>query len=469
MLAEITFPNRYRAVNLWDRFKGTIGLAKPGPRPRSAEYTYRGTQTQRVLSTIGEYRLEPIGFTTLELMRHHPAIKLGLTIKAAPILTALREAKVECRDERIAAFIKAVFVEPWLLRVGDTSIMPSYAFGTAPHEKVWESKKVYVEYVTDDGKKAVAWDDWALVYKKVKYVNPNTLDRFLLQPGTYDFDGFVQTPLPGNVEKPVAAWKAFVYSNRFIFGGFWGESELRDAYPFWYYSEFFRALLADYLRYRAIPPIIGYAPSGVRMDETGTQIDCMKRMGETLQKIWEGLVAVLPNERNERGDLAYEYRELQLGQYSDVFIRAIEDLDTQILRALVVPERVVTQSQAAGGSYAQAQVHEERMLDAAKKEVDTFVNDVNAYLIPQLVEDHFGANAPECRIYVRAVSEALKAKLHSVLITILQNDKGGIFTNHVDFADLLDTIGIPYATDQIGLPVPQVEEPAKMVTDEQTA
>lgn len=446
---------RHGFVNrLLRRFK----LASPGPKPRQREFTYRGTHVQRFLQKTGEYRTEPVSLATLDLMRHHPVVKLGLTVKAAPVLTALREAKVECKDPRIKAFVEQVFVKPWLLQLAQTSILPAYIYGCAPHEKVWESPHdVTIEYVDENGETAVAYKGPLLTFKKIKFVHPSTIDRMLIQEETQDFNGFVQTPPPGEPEKPVEAWKAFLYINRFIFGGLWGESELRDVYPAWYYSEFFRALWADYLRFKAIPPLIAYAPAGVRTNEDGTEVDNMTTAGTILQKAWDNMVVVLPHELDEKGNLAWTYEELKVGEHGEAFSRAIEDLDVQILRGLIVPERTVTQDRAAVGSYNQAAVHEERMLDAAKMETDAFCTAVNKYVLPVLIEDHFGPDTPECTIYVPAISEALKAKLHSVLIAVLQNDKTATFTKQVAFAQLLDELGVPYTVASSSLPEPVLD------------
>jgi len=434
-------------------------FARPGPKPLKTEITYRGKASMlaRTLQRLGEYRESPISLETLDLMRHHPMVKLGLVVKAAPILTALREARIKCDDDRIAAFIKTAFVEPWLLKVGETSVLPSYIFGVAPHEKVWESKHVKAVYVDDDGNEQVAWDAPALVYKKVKFVHPMSLDRFLTQKGTQDYAGFVQIPPAGEEEKPLDAWKTFTFINRFIFGGLWGESEGVDIYPYWYYSEFFRALQADYLKYKAVPPIIGYAPVGIREDQDGNISDNLQTAGEILQAAYESLVVVLPDERDDRGNRRWGYEELRVGEHGEVYTRAIEELDVMILRGLVVPERTVTQNMAAVGSYNQASIHQERMLDAAKAEVDNFLRAVNAYLVPQLVEDHFGPDAPKCEIFVHGLSEALKEKYSSIVVTILQNDRHGIFSQQVLFRELLDLLNIPYTVGEVTpLPVPGI-------------
>lgn len=437
-------------------------FARPGPKPKLKEISYRGREAPSLAAfkrNMGEFRSSPIEFDILDKIRRHPMAKLGLIIKVAPIAVAIKEARVKCDDPDIAAFIKAALVDKLLNDLIQSSVKLMYAYGVAPHEKVWHSTRVKATRIDEDtGDEITVWDKPALVYKKIKFVHPASIDRFLIDETTKDFDGFVQVPPTGQDEEPVGAWKSFVLVNQFDTGGFWGESDLEDAYPYWYYAELFRALLADYARFKAVPPIIGHAPSGYRENPDGEQIDMMEYMANILGGTFENQIVVIPFEADENGTMKWGFEELNVSDRSDVYHRTIEDLEIMILRALVVPERTVTQDRAAVGTYIQAEVHAERMLDAAKAEVERFIEAVNKWLIPQLVEDNFGLDQPKCELEVINISEMLKAKLHNIVITLLQNDKTGIISAHVDFVRLLESLNIPFVTKPDKLPEPLPED-----------
>jgi hypothetical protein len=463
-MAQIDMPKLYgrRKMSWWER---TVALLKPGPKPRLSEVTYRGRtppNLARFAKRAGEYRESPLDFTTMDLMRRYPIIKLGTVVRAAPSLTALREARVKCEDKRREAFIKTVVLDSGLLvRLAESSIMPSYIYGVAPHEKVWHTQDVKSVYNDPEtGEEVVAWDGPALVYKKIKFVHPETLDRFLLQDETQDFAGFVQKGAVGEEdERIVEAWKAFVFINRFLYGGLWGESEYVDVYPYWYYAEFFRALQADFLQYKAVPPIIGWAPPGVRQNEDEEDVDNLAYAGEVLQSAYDNLVVILPFETDDRGNQKWGYRELNVSQgAADVYTKAVEELDIMMLRGLLVPERTVTQNAAAVGSYNQAEQHAERLLDMAKMEVDHMLDAVNQFLVPQLIEDHFGPGGPQVKVFGHSVSEGLKTKLYNLLITILQNDPAGFYQSQIHFKELLEIVNIPFTVAKNGLPVPQLPD-----------
>jgi len=467
-LAEMQMPRMYLDVeqpNIIRRVANRL-LAKPGPKPRIKTYAYRGKTPPQLYSTmrrIGEYREDPVSLETYDLIRHYPVVKLGLVARAAPIFTALREVKVDGSNEDINAFIEYVFVKEWLIKLAQQTIIPSYAFGIAPNEVVWKSvPKLTVEYVNSEGMPGVAWNGPALLFDEFRFIHPLSLKEIVIKKDrTKDYNGLIQWPPAGQEEIWIPPVKTLHFVNNQLWAGLWGESELRALYAGWYYAEFFRALQADYLRFKVIPPLVGYAPPGTRIDENGVERDNMEVAGEVLAGAFANMVVVLPDERDDRGNQQWSYQELTTQNVSDVYTKAIEELEVLMLRAMLVPERTVTQNMAAVGSYNQAQEHAERMVDMAKLETDHFLAMVNEHLIPKLVEDHFGPDAPPAKIKAHNLSEALKEKLQTIVLTILQNDKYGIYAQQVAFQDLLEFVGIPWRTGgKEGLPEPIFPEPA---------
>lgn len=458
-LAAVTMPEIYRDVmqpRVADRLLARIGLSRRPSKFKPS--SYRGQEPPNLLATlgkIGEYQPDPTPLSTYEMIRHYAVVKLGLVARAAPTFTALREVKVDGSNLAINEFVRQLFVDEWLVRLANQCIIQSYVFGASPNEVVWASEKRFVEYIDESGEKKTAWNGPALVFGDFRFIHPLSLLRIEINNKTKDYEGLVQVPPAGKNERLIPASQTFHYVNNFVWAGLWGESELRSVYPFWYYSEFFRALQADYLRFKAVPPIIGYAPPGTRVDDDGTEVDNMQQAGLILQQAYSNLVIVLPDERDDRGNQRWTYKELTVGQYSDVFTKAIEELEVSILRALLVPERTITQNMAAVGSYNQADAHAERMVDMAKLEVDYYLQMVNEHLVPKLVEDHFGPDAPPVRIFAQGTSEAFKEKLQSIILTVLQNDKTGFYAANIAFRELLDFINIPVRKDlPNGLPVP---------------
>jgi len=467
-LAQMQMPRMYLDVerpNIIQRVANRL-LAKPGPKPRIKAYSYRGKTPPQLHSTmrrIGEYREDPVSLETYDLIRNYAVVKLALVARAAPIFTSLREVKVDGSNEDINAFIKKVFVEEWIIKLAKQTIIPSYAFGIAPNEIVWQSvPNLSVEYVDSQGIERVAWNGPALTIGEFRFIHPMSLKEIVIKKdGTKDYNGLIQWPAPGQDDLWIPPGKTLHYVNNFLWAGLWGESELRSVYPAWYYAEFFRALQADYLRFKVIPPLVGYAPPGTRIDENGVERDNMEVAGEVLAGAFANMVVVLPDERDDRGNQQWSYKEVETANVSDTYTKAIEELEVYMLRAMLVPERTVTQNAAAVGSYNQAQEHAERMVDMAKLETDFFLEMVNEHILPKLIVDHFGPDAPPVKIRAHNLSEALKEKLQTIVLTILQNDKYGIYAQQVAFQELLEFVGIPWRTGgREGLPEPIFPEPA---------
>lgn len=436
-------------------------FAQPGRKPKISTISYRGMDPPNLMTTLlknGEYRPDAIPLDTYELMRHYPVIKLALIARAAPTFTALREVKVDGSNPDINEFIKQLFVQPWLVRLAAQSIIPSYVFGCAPSEVVWKTEDVDIKYINEKGVETTAKKGSVLVFDEFRFIHPLSIRRIEIDQATRDYQGIVQEPPAGRDEKLIPGGKTFHYVNSFIWAGLWGESELKAVYPAWYYAEFFRALQADHLRFRTVPPLIGYAPPGVRIDEDGNEIDNMKTAGEILMQAFSNLVVVLPDERDDRGNQRWSYNEMKVGQYSDTYTKGIEELEVTILRGTLVPERTVTQNMAAVGSYNQADAHAERMIDMAKLEVDNFLTMANDHLIPKIIYDNFGIGAPLAKVYAQGMSEKFKEKLQSIILTVLQNDPVNFYAAQIAFRELLELVNIPINTEAPeGWPEPLME------------
>jgi hypothetical protein len=450
---------------LGERNREILSQQQAGRRARGRHITYRGNMPGNSLAFAKKFgamqRNDNLDWATLNIMRRNPMIKLGLTMRAAPVFSALREARAECPNPDIAAFVEQIFIEPWLTRMADSAIIPSYIYGSAPHEKSWENRRITVTRVDANTNESVtAFDGNALVYKNIDFVMPETLESYNLSRDRR-FDGFTQKKASGDAQsRTVPAWKAFVFSNRFLYGLFWGESEVEDIYPSWYYASYFRALMSDYMRLRAIPPVIATAPAGSRQGPDGEEVDNLQYVAEAIFQAFVSQVVALPWESDPiSGVNRWDYKEMVLGnRVEDIFTRAIEELEVNILRGLLVPERTVMQNVAAVGSYNQAEIHQERMLDAAKREVDAFLESVNRYLVPQLVEDNFGGDAPVCRVVTPNIPERIRGKLHNVLITLLQNDTAdGRINRSIKIQELLKFLDIPYTVENEGN-IPVIDE-----------
>jgi len=443
---------RRRRLSWRERLAGRT-FTKPGPKPRLSEQTYRGRYSSfgNFLQQNKEYKPNNLDYDTLDRMRRNGQVALGLAIKGSPIFAALREAEIKCEDKDVQAFLVQVFQKPLLMRLVRTCLT-AFVFGVAFHEKVFESRNVYVTWEGEEGELHVAYDGYALVPKKYKMNDVRTIKDIAVQKGTQDFDGYIQRGAPGQKDIEVEAWKSFVFALNTEYGGLWGEPSLWATYPYWYYMELFRALQADWLRTRAINPLVGRYPIGKSVNQDGNEVDNATWGGTILRGVWDGMVAMLPNTRDEvSGDYFWDYGELRLSSDAgEIYQRAIDNLGVMILRSLVVPERTVTQATTTGG-YNEAMAHLDAFFEASKMVVEDVVRHVDDYNLPQLVEwnflDRFPSRLPRGYLDARIFSEQLKMKYYNLLIALVQNDRpDAAIVRKIAISSLLEWLGIPVAS-----------------------
>ena len=428
-----------------------MGFAKPGPKPKLSEQTYRGRYSNLgwFLNENKEYKPSMISYDTLDRMRRNGMVALGLAVKNSPVYAAMREAEIRCPDDDVREFLIQVFQKPFLMNLAK-SCLTAYVFGIAFHEKVWKREDLYLTTVGEDGEERVVYDGYALVPKKYKLNDVRTIDSILVQKKTQDFAGYVQRAAPGEKDTQIDAWQAFVFATNTLYRGLWGEPSLWYAYPYWYYCELFRALQADWLRTRAINPLIGRFPPGKNTNQDGNEVDNATWGGDVLRAAYDAMVIMLPQEKDEDGDYVWSYSELNLSsEAGEVYQVAIDNLETMILRSLVVPERTVTQATRAGG-YNEAMAHLDAFFEAAKDDIESLVFHVDHYAFPQLIEWNFAdkfTRLPKAYLDARTFSEQLKFKLFSLLTALVQNDRPDTaILQHVAIEDLLEILNVPIAT-----------------------
>ncbi|MBW2600095.1 MAG: hypothetical protein JRC60_08510 [Deltaproteobacteria bacterium] len=126
----------------------------------------------------------------------------------------------------------------------------------------------------------------------------------------------------------------------------------------------------------------------------------------------------------------------------EMFLKYIEHLNAMKLRALFVPERVVTQDVGVG-SYGMAKQHAEIFIDNLEGLISDLLDHFNKYIVPQLVLYNFGESAPPA--YIR--TEGLRAKDKEFLMKVVE----AVAKSEVLPVDLVKTL------EQLDIPVKKEE------------
>jgi len=416
-------------------------------RRKQRELTYRGA---RVISPYDallkqEPRPPDIGLDTIRSMENDPVIVYGLSLLYAPILASVRDARIECEDLNIKAFLEATFLPLLYPLVRDCLLaLPD---GSSIFEKVWESRYIEVERddVDGDGGTKTAYKGNALVYKQFRHISMETLDEiFVTYPGQ-DFDGFSQQLFP--VPARVWAWKSLVYANQFNRGGYYGRSALNCVYAPWYIRQKWQALETLWYSKRAAPPRIGYAPPGLSQDEDGNDVDNLQFLAQQLYRLEEFITIALPSEIDENsGKPLWTVEELgpSAPTGSSPYREGIAALNTEILQGLFVVEDAPPASRSTQQTYYQGKSRYVSFVDALEMRREDIYQTISRYCLPQLIEDNFGVGEGGILPVAHIQGKKISAELERMLLFLLGllSNAGHPDLQLLDLRNIAEMVGI---------------------------
>jgi len=322
------------------------------------------------------------------------------------------------------------------------------------HEKIWEQKPGWHVVDADRGVDIVVN---AYVYRKMKDLLPTSI-TVDYKKDTQEFNGFIQNK-GGQDEVPVPTEKSFVYTHDKEFGNVYGWSRMKAVYPYWYTYWIVDGLHERWLSKLGREPIVveyppGTSPDGFETDGVTVHYEdnavFAQRAGESVQP--DSVIKVPAASKDEPG---WDIKALEVRSRGEQFERYKEFLDIRKLRALLVPERMVTQH-GGTGTEAMAKVHADVGVRSIEGEIQDIEDHINKYAIPQLIKYTFGDNAPEAIVKIEELSQETKAFLSDVYMQMVKTGKAQPAIDKIE-----DYLGIPRMPEEEkekvddGLPDPE--------------
>ncbi len=382
-----------------------------------------------------------VSYKKLEEMRQNGHVALGMTAVKAPMVRALSKfPPVVSKDPEVAAFVKAAMLSSWkgLVRTS----MNGEDYGYLPHEKLFEIGDIEWSWVEiENGKEVVKTsakkDAW--LPERYKDINPDGV-KIWLDEESGDFGGFTEKGRE-NMKDLTSAGKSFVYTVGKEFGNLFGNSRLARAYdPYCHYkyAEFFQG---RYFERFGEPGIkVHFDPSpvinadGVRENEPGEQA-----VTAAVNYKGSGVVA-LPGTRDDNGNLLNEFDIIQDDRRGEVWILLLEFWLKQILRSLLITDRTLTQDTRLG-SYGMAKAHTETFLDNLQESVESFIDQVNLYIVPQLIDLNLGKDRARAYLQAPKVNREHQSLLMTVFSELIKEEPSVRAT--IDALEILKELNIP--------------------------
>jgi hypothetical protein len=379
-------------------------------------------QTGKFMSTIGTgaYNPDSITYSTYERMQKDAQIALSLALIKKPIEHV--NFSVECSSERIKALVQWTLDKIYTRFVRD--LLMAIDMGHSCLEKNWKkipSLKLIKE--TPDKQKTkksdVIYNEPALLLWPTA-IHPRAYTLLLDEFG--DLFGINATKDYSSQPKTVKRSKLVFYTNDMQYGNWFGNSRLKPAYPWWYWSQIVLQFMIRYLERKSSPPIIVRAPVGFSIDSEGKQVNNFV-LG---LKIGNGLVSnsvgVVPNVFNKDGKPLWDVQYLMDDQRIFMFIEVLQFCNIMMSRAMLVPETVATQS-GKGGSFSQTDAHADVHLmneESLLREVEDVINN---QMVPWIVKYNF---VPEERVKCTVKLEKLTLTRKQLLKEVFNKMMGVI-------------------------------------------
>ena len=381
-------------------------------------------------------------------MRKDSQIILGMGALKAPILSAFSTYAIECENAEIAAFIRTA-IDPILNRT-IRSGLNSLDFGNAPHEKVFITRNIRYDYEDKQSGESVSRTRaGAVVYREMKDLDPQRV-TYYADPKTGQFVGFMHDSDEKQFVEPEGAW---VTTHEREFGDIYGTSVLDACYEPWYWCSVINMFCLRYFERKGDPPIKGRAPA-FTMSDNGTEKSSVDFFNTALTNLISAGVLTLPAEYDEHGNLLWDADYMKDDQRGEMFLRYIEYLQMLKLRALMIPDGAIQQS-GRTGSFAASKAFSEMFMTTRAQDLEEILESLNRWVIPQLVEYNFGADAPPATI-TATIRPSDREELILRIVTSLLRAESVAGTDRT-----LNLIDAMKALEQLNIPITSPEKVAR--------
>lgn len=436
------------------------GEQVPSTRQQSLSYQF----FQEQIRTLGNpYDVTRIPISVCEQMQRDPMIAFGLHFINVPLMRSRWYIKCERAD--IAAFIDNA-LRPILPRYIQQRSQ-AMSFGFAPIVKRFQleqPKWTYIDPAKSD-KEIKVWNNGnvdALTWKPFTILpsNPNITEP-LWDERNGEFNGIkyhaggLPTPFAAidfgegamKIDVNHALW--ITNERETVNGSVWGFPRIGYAYRYWWSYWFRWALYDRFFERKSDPPYEVYYPVGGQGDYTDEETP--RSMKEIALGIGEqaraGGVVALPGQTvpgyDDRPTTVREWqiKEIEVSGDMTHFVDSFDYLDVMKLRSLWIPEQALIEG--SGGTSSRNVASEEISLhkEASGALADEIDEELNRWVIPDLVRANFPEFDGEVRKVTTGFTEADQQTMQQAFQWISQTDPTA--ARDIDKRELANRLGLP--------------------------
>lgn len=327
--------------------------------------------------------------TIVREMLNHPAINLALNFYTKPIAGA--QWQIIADDEAQAEYYEGAIKDQYTALVD--MIINALAYGYNAAETM---------YAIDNGQ----WILTGLLDSKPDNIQLNNADN-----------GAILATIEG-VQLP--AWKAFILRYNANQTYPYGRSMLKPAYMHWHFSQLAEYSYARQIeRLAAAQTVIKYPPNQTS-DASGNQYDANKAIADNIA-LNMNTDRVLTCGSVPTGEAGWEFTEIGKNNQTSAFDLALRRYDEQILRAMLIPDRLLTNSGDAG-SRADQEGKQDMFFLMLESIMELFATAVNKCILTTLGTLQYGKAAKPARLEFLPMTDDRRTLVDTL---ILEGYKGG--------------------------------------------
>lgn len=380
-----------------------------------------------------------LGYDKIDDMLRNGQVIFGLAMKKAWLQSVFRNDRswdIDCKDEKVADAVRGIM--RYVLQRHGSEFLESMAYGSYFGEKIWDYLPANFWGMDSDEK--------LYGYRSIRAIHPKSIDKFLYRGRGKHFDGFVQKSSsltnPRGIRVSVDLALVLTYQKRFR--NLWGQPALDPTYPFWFWYEIALRSFLRYLERMGTPVAKCEAPSkGQIKQPDGTSMSTMKYAFLVAGNVAKSNAVAIPSDTDpDTGQKLWSLDYLVDDKRGQQFVQAIEMLGTLILRSLIIADRAIAQGDGETGSYAAAGKHFAVTMLHNEEILSQHVNQMNEYVIPQLVMYNFGARARRAFMVTEGLDPEEKARLFTLLST-MGNQAGQTTMDWIDWKSIFAVENIP--------------------------
>jgi hypothetical protein len=351
---------------------------------------------------VGDFDPEWISLPRLYQMRKDPMVQLGLHYCKFPLIRA--KWHIECEDRRIAAGVTEIVQNVYAAYT--KMLLNKLDFGYQGGIKQFAQGTIHGTFEDERGQQVSIWDDDMVSPMILEPPLPLIPDHISPKIEDGKFAG-INAALGGGADDPDkfvppdwALWSVNEFEENFR--NYYGYPRTGYAYRYWW-SYWFRFHMEDrHFEQDADPALQVSYPVGESTGPDGKPInnrDLALMIGNDLRG---GATIAWPSKPyiDEQGKPTpvreWEAEFLTGGENLKAFRESAEYLDIMKLRAILIPEQALVEGKGGTDSRASALGYQNIFQESLGQEAEDLDFVWNRYIIPQLVEANWGADAPKC-------------------------------------------------------------------------